>query len=90
MTNWIRAVKKTLLTVFNRSDKTETNTHQRWIKIARELNATHIVSVCDVLSGESYPAFVMPGDDLEKVKCQFDEHSRKRIGEQKINEVIEI
>lgn len=57
----------------------------RWIKTAKEKGATHIISVCDTFDWDDYPVYVMPGENIEERKSEYD---RKDM--QKINEVITI
>jgi len=59
---------------------------ERWIKEARRMGATHIISVCDTFDYDDYPVFVMPSDNLEE-KMQ---HYQNTKGLLLINEVIEI
>ncbi len=58
---------------------------ERWIQTARAQGATHVISVCDTFEWDDYPVYVMPGDDLEKVKAKYD-----GVNMQRINEVIPI
>lgn len=58
---------------------------ERWIKTAKEMGATHIISVCDTFYWEDYPVYVMPNEDLDKRKEEFD-----GVNMQKINEIITI
>ena len=55
----------------------------RWINHAKEIGATHIISVCDTFDWEDYPVYVMPKDDLKEKKKLYD-----GIDMQSINEVI--
>lgn len=57
---------------------------QGWKVRAREMGATHIISVCDTFDWDDYPVFVMPGEDVNEKKKQFTGNM------QKINEIIEI
>lgn len=57
----------------------------RWIAAAKEKGAKHIISVCDTWDYDDYPVYVMPEDDLEKMKKKYD-----GVNMQKINEVITI
>lgn len=57
----------------------------RWIETARANGATHIISVCDTFNWDDYPVYVMPGEDLEERKTDYD-----GINMQQINEVIEL
>jgi hypothetical protein len=57
----------------------------RWIESAKEEGATHIISVCDTFEWEDYPVNVLPGENLELKKLQYD-----NVNMQKINEVITI
>ncbi len=56
-----------------------------WIEAAKEIGATHIISVCDTFSYDDYPVYVMPGEDLEKKKIEYNGKEMQRI-----NEVITI
>ncbi len=58
---------------------------KRWIKNAKELKATHLISVCDTFDWSDYPVLVMPGEDLEEEKARYD-----GVNMQKINEVVRI
>jgi hypothetical protein len=61
------------------------NEIKEWIAHAKELNATHLISVCDTFDWEDYPVYVMPGENLYLKKSKYD-----GLNMQKINEVIEI
>ncbi len=54
-----------------------------WISTAKEMGATHIISVCDTFDYDDYPVYVLPHEDLEEIKKKYD-----RVNMQKINEVI--
>ena len=56
-----------------------------WIETAKEMGATHIISVCDTFDYDDYPVFVMPHENVDERKKEFD---RKNM--QRINEIIEI
>jgi len=56
-----------------------------WKKHAKEIGATHIISVCDTFDWDDYPVYVMPTEDLSERKKKYD-----GINMQKINEVIDI
>jgi len=58
---------------------------ERWKEEGRSRGAIHIICVCDTFDWEDYPVYVMPGENLEKRKSEFD-----RINMQKINEVIDL
>lgn len=55
----------------------------RWINDAKTMGATHIISVCDTFDWDDYPVYVMPDEDLEEKKKQYN-----GVNMQKINEVI--
>lgn len=57
----------------------------RWIKSAKEMGATHIISVCDTFDYDDYPVFVMPNENLEERKKEYN-----GVNMQRINEVITI
>ena len=55
----------------------------RWVEDGRTRGATHLISVCDTFDWDDYPVYVMPGENLEDKKKEYDSKSM-----QKINEVI--
>jgi len=57
----------------------------RWVEEAKENGAQYIISVCDTFDWDDYPVYVMPGEDLEKIKEGYNGGNM-----QKINEVITI
>lgn len=57
----------------------------RWIATAKEKGASHIISVCDTFDWDDYPVYVMPDEDLDEKKKEYD-----NVNMQKINEVITI
>ena len=57
----------------------------RWIETAKEMGATHVISVCDTFDYDDYPVYVMEGDNLEEKKAEYNGRNMQRI-----NEVIEI
>jgi hypothetical protein len=57
----------------------------RWIKTAKKMGATHIISVCDTFDWSDYPVYVMPEDNLDDVKAEYN-----HVNMQKINETIVI
>ncbi len=57
----------------------------RWIATAKEMGAKHIISVWDSFDGDDYPVYVMPDEDLEEKKKEYDD-----VNMQKINETITI
>jgi hypothetical protein len=57
----------------------------RWIKTAKTMGATHIISVCDTFDFDDYPVYVLPNENLDEKKEKFDD-----VNMQKINEVITI
>lgn len=56
-----------------------------WKNTAKELGATHIISVCDTFDWDDYPVYIMPDDKLDE-KIKYYENASM----QKINEIIEI
>ncbi len=56
-----------------------------WIAEAKEMGATHIISVCDTFSWDDYPIFIMPTDELDKKVAYY-----QTTDMQQVNEVIEI
>jgi len=57
----------------------------RWIETAKEIGATHIISVCDSFSYDDYPVYVMPNENLSEKRVKYD-----GVNMQRINEVITI
>jgi len=57
----------------------------RWIETAKEMGATHIISVCDSFSYDDYPVYVMPNENLSEKRVKYD-----GVNMQRINEVITI
>jgi len=57
----------------------------RWIKTAKERGAKYIISVCDTFDYDDYPVYVMPDENLEERKKDFNGENMQRI-----NEVITI
>lgn len=55
----------------------------RWIATAKAKGETHIISVCDTFDYDDYPVYVLPGEDLEEKKKEYNQ-----VNMQKINEVI--
>jgi len=56
-----------------------------WKKEAKEIGATHIISVCDTFDWDDYPVYVMPDENLNDRVKYYNEASM-----QQINEIIEI
>lgn len=56
---------------------------EQWKQEGRRKGATHIISVCDLFEYEDYPVYILPGDNIEDVKQNYD-----YVNMQKINEVI--
>ena len=56
-----------------------------WVERAKEMGATHIISVCDTFDWEDYPVYVMPHETVDEKKNRFDGTNM-----QKINEIIEV
>jgi len=61
------------------------NDVDRWIETATEQGAKYIISVCDTFDWDDYPVYVMPGEDLEERKKEYD-----GVNMQRINEIIEL
>ena len=57
----------------------------RWIQTAKEKGAKYIISVCDTFDYDDYPVYVMPDENLEERKRNFD-----GVNMQHINEVITV
>lgn len=57
----------------------------RWIKTAKERGAKYIISVCDTFDYDDYPVYVMPEENLEERKKDFN-----GVNMQRINEIITI
>lgn len=53
----------------------------RWIKSAKDMGATHIISVCDTFDYDDYPVYVMPSDNLEEKKSEYSGKNMQRINE---------
>jgi hypothetical protein len=45
--------------------------------------AKYLISVCDTFDYDDYPVYVMPNDNLEEKKSEFD-----GVNMQRINEVV--
>ena len=58
---------------------------EKWIERGKIMKATHIISVCDTFDFDDYPVYVMPGENLESRKKQYD-----CVNMQRINEVIDL
>lgn len=56
---------------------------QELLESGKREGATHVISVCDTFEYEDYPVFVMPNEDVNEVKKQFD-----GVNMQRINEII--
>jgi len=56
-----------------------------WISQAKKQGATHIVSVCDTFDYSDYPVYVMPGENVDKIKRKYNGENMQRV-----NEVITI
>ncbi len=56
-----------------------------WIEEAKETGARYIISVCDTWDWEDFPVYVMPDEDLEEKKKEYN-----GVNMHKINEVITI
>lgn len=57
------------------------NTVENWKVRAKEMGATHIISVCDTFEYNDYPVFVMPTDDIDALKARYDGKNMQRINE---------
>lgn len=60
------------------------NDRERWIKTAREKGAIAVLGVWDKFDESSFPVYVMPDDDIEKIK------SKNETDFLKVIETIEI
>ena len=58
---------------------------ERWLQKAKEMGATHLISVVDTFEYDDYPVYVMPSDNLNEIKKKYD-----NVNMQRINEVVEI
>jgi hypothetical protein len=56
-----------------------------WVERGKKMGATHLISVVDTFDYDDYPVFVMPEDDLEEVKSNYN-----GVEMQRINEVVEL
>lgn len=45
---------------------------REWLERGKAQGATHMIVACDTFNHEDYPVYVMPGDDVRKMR---DEHS---------------
>lgn len=54
-----------------------------WVERGRAKGAKYVISVCDTFSYEDYPVFVMPYENLNEVKKEYD-----NVNMQRINEII--
>jgi hypothetical protein len=59
--------------------------HDQWRKIGQEIGATHIISVRDTDSGEDYPVYVMPDENVDDLKKEYD-----NVNMQVINTTIDL
>jgi sugar phosphate isomerase/epimerase len=57
----------------------------RWIRTAKKMGAKHIISVCDTFDWDDYPVYVMPDENLEERKKDYN-----GVDMQRINEIITI
>jgi hypothetical protein len=57
----------------------------RWIRTAKEMGASHIISVVDTFDWDDYLVYVMPNQSLEQMKKGYD-----GVNMQRINEVITV
>ncbi len=58
---------------------------ERWIKTGREKGAAYIISVCDTFDYDDYPVYVMPDQDLDRLKKKYNGANMQRM-----NEVIDL
>lgn len=56
-----------------------------WKETAKEMGATHIISVCDTFDYDDYPIYVMPEEDISARARGITMESMQRI-----NEIIEV
>ena len=53
--------------------------YERWMKQAKEVGATHFLDVCDTWDYDHYPVYVMPGEDVDKKKEEYDSKSMQSV-----------
>lgn len=54
---------------------------RRWLKEAKEIQATHMIVVCDTFSYEDYPVYVFPFEDVHTVHNKYDNREMQRVME---------
>ncbi|MDP3143258.1 MAG: hypothetical protein Q8N14_04910 [Candidatus Omnitrophota bacterium] len=50
-----------------------------WLLLAKKKGATHLLEVWDSFEMEEFAFFVMPGDNLEKIKEKYNSHPTTRV-----------
>lgn len=64
----------------------DTNDVGRWTKQGRTIGATHLIVVCDEFDYTNYPVYVMPDDDVDKIKKLYQYEKEMQC----VREVIEL
>lgn len=65
--------------------QTQNQNLKYWLPRAIEKGATHILDVLDSFSYDHYPVFILPGDDIDKIK---EKYNSKEM--QSVYEVLEV
>jgi len=58
---------------------------ERWKEEAKNMGASHIISVCDTFDWGDYPVYVMPNENVNVRAAKYNGSNMQRI-----NEIIEI
>lgn len=50
-----------------------------WVKAGRSKGATHVLDVCDQFDYSHYPVYVMPGEDPEEKRDEYNKKSMQSV-----------
>lgn len=60
---------------------TSRSTIKYWLKQGVDLDATHVMIVCDTLLRENYPIFVQPEDNIENIIKKYNGRKMQKVME---------
>jgi hypothetical protein len=54
---------------------------RRWLELAKEKGATHVIVACDTFDWEDYPVFVLAGQNAREIAAKHDGPNMTRLME---------
>jgi hypothetical protein len=52
---------------------------REWLKVAKNIKATHLIVVCDTFDWEDYPINVLPGENVKEVINKYSHMSLQQV-----------